>query len=277
MASTKDADLVKIISQIKIQVEQVINQNENTRKAVKQQVADLQRQIDGFQSSTNEVLNNNVRVLKSLDEQLVHCSKLLNPSLVSDTEKDTTTDPEICTSPGTSGADSDESYDNSKPVGSNSCSNDNVNIEPNNHSTNDNTPGSEHLQITPELPDSSDVMVEESRLHVKKTLYPPLQQKKHYLTWNRLTLAQKTHEDDDGKLVRSNIGKVEVIDGYGKEKEQFKYPYLLVNGPNNELIVSDRDSHQLIVFDESLQFLHTIGGRGKSLKMEYFTILLVLL
>ena len=42
MASKKDADLVKIISQIKNQVKQAINQNESTREAVKQQVTGLQ-------------------------------------------------------------------------------------------------------------------------------------------------------------------------------------------------------------------------------------------
>ena len=262
MTSKKDADLKGIISQMKNQVKDAIKQSENTREAVKQQVDDLQRQIDEFRNRTNEVINHNVRMLQSLDEQLLQCSKLLDPSLVSDTEKDTTTDAEVCTS----GASSDENCDHSKPLSSNSHSNDNVNIsESKDHSTNSNTSGSEHLQITSDI-----VMVEESRLHVKKTLHPPLKQKKHYLTWNRLTLAQKTHEDDDGKFVSSNIENVKVIDGYGEENEQFKYPYLLVNGPNNELIVSDRDSHQLIVFDDSLQFLYAFGGREKELENGIF-------
>ena len=271
MESKNDADprLVKVISQIKSQVKEAINQSERAREAVKQQATDLQRQVAEFQNRTNEVINNSVKALQSLDKQLVQCSKLLDLSLMSDTENDTTTDAEIChsTSEESCGADSDEDNDHSKPFSSNSRStDDNVNISETND---DSTPGSEHLQLTS---GSSDIIaiVEKSRLHVKKTLYQPLQQKKDYLTWNRKTLAQKTHEDDDGKLVTSNIEKVEVIDGYGKENKQFKYPYLLVNGPNNELIVSDRDSHQLIVLDDSLQFLHTFGGRGKELENGIF-------
>ena len=261
MASKKDADaVIETISQIRNQVKETIKETKNTREAVNQQVIDLQRQVSELHNKTNEVLNNHVDVLESLDQKLVHCSKILeNPSMVSDTEKDTTTDVEACTSAGSSGADSDENYDHSK-------SNDSVNIsEPKDHSINNNTPGSEHLQFTPEFPGPSDiVMVEKTTLHVKKTLCQPLKQKRDCLTWNRVMLAQKTHEGDDGKFIQSDLEDIKIIDGYGEE--QFKYPYLLANGPNNELIVSDRDSHQLIVFDNNLQFLHTFGGRGKDLE-----------
>ena len=48
-------------------------------------------------------------------------------------------------------------------------------------------------------------------------------------------------------------------------EKQFKYPYQLVNGPKDELIVTDRESHQLIIFDERLQPLSVFGkcGPGK--------------
>ena len=36
------------------------------------------------------------------------------------------------------------------------------------------------------------------------------------------------------------------------------------------MIVSDRDSHQLIVFDNNLQFLHAFGGRGKEVECGTF-------
>ena len=42
----------------------------------------------------------------------------------------------------------------------------------------------------------------------------------------------------------------------------FKYPYHLVNGPQNELIVSDRDSHHLVVFNEQLLSSFVFGERG---------------
>ena len=45
-------------------------------------------------------------------------------------------------------------------------------------------------------------------------------------------------------------------------EKQFKYPYQLANGPKNELIISDRECHQLIVFSENLQPLFVFGKRG---------------
>ena len=79
-------------------------------------------------------------------------------------------------------------------------------------------------------------------------------------------LAQRLtyHEDDDGKILANDIEEVKTntTDGYGENNEQFKYPYLLANGPKDELIVSDRDSHQLIVFNKKLQFLNAFG-KGK--------------
>ena len=93
MASKKDDDLVKIISQIKNQVKEAINQSERTREAVNQQVTDLQHQVSEFHNRSNEVLNNHVKELQSFEEQ---CSKLLeSPPLLSD---QATTDAEICTS-----------------------------------------------------------------------------------------------------------------------------------------------------------------------------------
>ena len=44
--------------------------------------------------------------------------------------------------------------------------------------------------------------------------------------------------------------------------KRFRYPYQLVNGIKNELIISDRDSHHLVVFDEQLQSSFVFGTRG---------------
>ena len=214
MASKNDGDLVKIISQIKNQVKQAINQNESTREVVKQQVTDLQSQVNELEKRANEVIDNNTNLLKSLDEQLVQCSKLLdNPSLVSDTEKDTggtTTDAEVCT-------DSDDNcYIHSNTFSSNPHSNDNANLsEAKDRSCNGHIPRSEHL----ELVDSSDIIDEESLLHVKEKLYPALRQKRHDLAFNRKMLTRKTHKDVDGKFVTNDIEEVEKIDECGKENE----------------------------------------------------------
>ena len=45
-------------------------------------------------------------------------------------------------------------------------------------------------------------------------------------------------------------------------KLEFKYPYQLANGPKDELIVTDRECHQLIIFDANLQPLSVFGKRG---------------
>ena len=50
------------------------------------------------------------------------------------------------------------------------------------------------------------------------------------------------------------------VEFYGGKK--FNRPCGLVLGPNDEIVVSDRGSHQLIVFDSDLKFCHVIGHRG---------------
>ena len=56
--------------------------------------------------------------------------------------------------------------------------------------------------------------------------------------------------------------EVKVIDKYGPNNEQLKYPYLMAKGPNNEVIVRNNSTDQLVIFDEQLQYSHVIGGRG---------------
>lgn len=47
-----------------------------------------------------------------------------------------------------------------------------------------------------------------------------------------------------------------------ESKKQFKYPYQLANGPKNELIVADRECHQLMIFDENLKSSFVFGEHG---------------
>ena len=56
--------------------------------------------------------------------------------------------------------------------------------------------------------------------------------------------------------------EVKVIDKYGPNNEQLQYPYLMAKGPNNEVIVCNYSTNQLVIFDEQLQYSHVIGGRG---------------
>ena len=60
----------------------------------------------------------------------------------------------------------------------------------------------------------------------------------------------------------ANIKEVKVIDKYGPNNEQLKLPYLMAKGPNNEVIVRNYSTHQLVIFDEQLQYSHVIGGSG---------------
>ena len=56
--------------------------------------------------------------------------------------------------------------------------------------------------------------------------------------------------------------EVKVIDKYGPNNEQLKRPYLMAKGPNNELIVRNQSTRQLVIFDKQLQYSHVIGGKG---------------
>ena len=56
--------------------------------------------------------------------------------------------------------------------------------------------------------------------------------------------------------------EVKVIDKYGPNNEQLQWPYLMAKGPNNEIIVRNYSTQQLVIFDEQLQYSHVIGGRG---------------
>ena len=54
--------------------------------------------------------------------------------------------------------------------------------------------------------------------------------------------------------------EVKIINKYGLKNDRLMQPYLLAKGPNNELIVRDLFTHQLVVFDEHYQCSHVIGS-----------------
>jgi len=56
--------------------------------------------------------------------------------------------------------------------------------------------------------------------------------------------------------------EVKMIDKYGPNNEQFECPYLMAKGPNNEVIVRNYSTNELVIFDEQLQYSHVIGGTG---------------
>ena len=206
---SKKDEFMKIISQLKGQVKEALNRNKSTKEAIEQQVTDLQSKVSELQNRANKALDDDAKMLQSLDEQLAQCSSLLESStLVGNMERDasgTTTDAEICTSP-------------EPPSDSDSCNHGNSTSHSNDNASNsncgDSMPSSEDLQL------SSSQVHEKNRSLVKKK-YPPVKEKTgHLLTWNRVMLAQRLthHEDDDGKILADDIEEVktDTIDGYGE-------------------------------------------------------------
>ena len=55
---------------------------------------------------------------------------------------------------------------------------------------------------------------------------------------------------------------IKVIDKYGQTNKQLVSPNMLAKGLNNEVIVRDSSTNQLVVFDKHFQFSHVIGGAG---------------
>ena len=55
---------------------------------------------------------------------------------------------------------------------------------------------------------------------------------------------------------------VKVIDKYEQTNKQLVSPNILAKGLNNEVVVRDSSTNQLVVFDKHFQFSHVIGGAG---------------
>ena len=107
------------------------------------------------------------------------------------------------------------------------------------------------------------VRIEEESKGVYHIWYNPKRKEDHLLSvyWRGLVVV------NDKVLVNirdyANIKQeVKVIDKYGPNNEQLKWPYLMAIGPNNELIVRNHSTCQLVIFDEQLQYSHVIGGKG---------------
>ena len=109
------------------------------------------------------------------------------------------------------------------------------------------------------------VRIEEESKGVYHIWYNPKRKEDHFLSvyWRGLVM-----NDEKVKVIvnirdYANIKQeVKVIDKYGPNTEQLKWPYLMAKGPNNELIVRNYSTRQLVIFDEQLQYSHVIGGRG---------------
>ena len=109
------------------------------------------------------------------------------------------------------------------------------------------------------------VRIEEESNGIYHIWYTPKRKEDHLLSvyWRGLVV------NDDEVKVSVNIRdyanikeEVKVIDKYGPNNEQLQYPYLMAKGPNNEVIVRNVSTNQLVIFDEQLQYSRVIGGRG---------------
>ena len=117
--------------------------------------------------------------------------------------------------------------------------------------------------------------IQMQELYVQKVVYSERRKKRSQLTLSSSSSTSSPYlprrdiefGEETSLVINKEDIKIQVIDDYhdGDNKKQFACPYQLVNGPNNELIISDRDHHQLVVFDEKLQNSFMFGkmGHGK--------------
>ena len=94
--------------------------------------------------------------------------------------------------------------------------------------------------------------------------YIPKSKENHLLSvyWRGLVVNDEEAKVSVNIRDYANIKEVKVIDKCGPNNEQLVYPYLMAKGPNNEVIVRNHSTSQLVIFDEQLQYSHVIGGRG---------------
>ena len=104
--------------------------------------------------------------------------------------------------------------------------------------------------------------------------YNPKRKEDHSLSvyWRGLEVNHEeikvsTNIRDYNKLEQ----EVKIIDKYGPTNKKLTFPYLLAKGHNNELIVRDNSTNQLVVFDKHFQYSHVIGGAGGNGKLQNVT------
>ena len=109
------------------------------------------------------------------------------------------------------------------------------------------------------------VRIEEESKGVYHIWYNPKRKEDHLLSvyWRGLVVNDEEVKVPVNIRDYANIKQeMKVIDKYGPNNEQLMSPYLMAKGPNNELIVRNYSTHQLVIFDEQLRYSHVIGRRG---------------
>lgn len=108
-----------------------------------------------------------------------------------------------------------------------------------------------------------DVKVKEHARGLYQISYHPKERKDHNITvtWNDTVLNSEEFNILMTRDYTAVQQEVLTIDKYGDTK--LNNPWHIINGPNNELIVCDFNNHQVVVFNEQLQYSHAIGLGGK--------------
>ena len=109
------------------------------------------------------------------------------------------------------------------------------------------------------------VRIEEELNGLYHIWYNPKRKEDHLLSVYWRGLVVNDEEVKVSKNIRNyaNIKEeVKVIDKYGPNNKQLEYPYLMAKGPNNEVIVCNYSTSQLVIFDVQLQYSRVIGGSG---------------
>ena len=107
-----------------------------------------------------------------------------------------------------------------------------------------------------------DVRIEEESKGVYHIWYNPKRKEYHLLSvyWRGLLVNDKVPVNiRDYASIKQEVN---VIDKYGPNNERLRTPYLVAKGHNNEFIVRNHSTNQLVIFDKQLQYSHVIGGRG---------------
>ena len=109
------------------------------------------------------------------------------------------------------------------------------------------------------------VTIDERSNGVYHIWYNPQRNEHHSLSvyWRGLLVNKEIKVPVNARDYAKVKQEVKVIDKYGPNNKQLSYPYLMANGPNDELIFSNDSSNQLVILDENLQFSHMMGGSGK--------------
>ncbi|XP_065904123.1 tripartite motif-containing protein 2-like [Dysidea avara] len=120
---------------------------------------------------------------------------------------------------------------------------------------------SEHLRVDFKRESfTGSVKVEETHLGVYTLSYRPKRREAHSVSvsWKETVLKEVSILVSLRNYTTIQPYVQKTIDKYGPHGKQLTHPYMFAIGPNNELIVRDYLAKCLVVFDEQLQYSHSI-------------------